>query len=91
MRKRLSACVYGRAQGVGFRFFVLRVASDLGLCGSVRNTDSGAVEVVAEGELRDLETLLDHLKEGPVCARVDEVESSWAEPTGEFDGFSVSA
>ena len=91
MRKRLSACTYGRVQGVGFRFFVLRVDSHLGLSGSVRNTDSGAVEVVAEGELRDLETLLDHLREGPAHARVDKVESSWGEATGEYEGFTVSA
>lgn len=91
MRKRLSACVYGRVQGIGFRFFVLRVASHLGLSGVVRNADAGTVEVVAEGELRDLETLLEHLREGPARARVDGVESSWGEETGEYEGFTVSA
>ena len=90
MRKRLSACAYGRVQGVGFRFFVLRVASHLGLSGFVRNADAGTVEVVAEGELRDLETLLDHLKRGPERARVDRIESSWDEATGEYEGFTVS-
>lgn len=89
MTKRLSACVYGRVQGVGFRLFVLRKACGANLAGYVRNTRGGAVEVVAEGEPVDLETLLDYLREGPMHARVDRLESRWDEPTGEFERFEV--
>lgn len=45
--------------------------------------------MVAEGEPVDLETLLDYLREGPMHARVDRLESRWDEPTGEFERFEV--
>ena len=48
-RSRVSAAVYGRVQGVGFRWFVRDRAEALGLVGWVRNRADGAVEVVAEG------------------------------------------
>jgi len=88
---RLHAIVTGRVQGVGFRYFVRDVAHDLGLTGLVRNTSSGAVEVVAEGPLATLERLAAALREGPPAARVTNVQLSWGEPTGRFDGFSVGA
>ncbi len=47
IRRELS--ITGAVQGVGFRPFVVRLARQLGLCGSVANTGSG-VTVVVEGE-----------------------------------------
>ena len=41
----------GRVQGVGFRYFVMNAAEELGLTGWVRNRRDGSVEVLAEGEL----------------------------------------
>jgi acylphosphatase len=86
----LSATVYGRVQGVFFRYFVRNEASGLGLKGYVRNLASGdAVEVQAEGERRQLNKLLEQLKVGPPGARVERMEVKWAEYTGRFDDFSV--
>ncbi|HEU0139105.1 MAG TPA: acylphosphatase, partial [Bryobacteraceae bacterium] len=39
----------GRVQGVGFRDFAQRAASDLSLNGYVKNLDDGRVEVYAAG------------------------------------------
>jgi acylphosphatase len=86
----LSATVYGRVQGVFFRYFVRDVARRLGLKGYVRNLASGdAVEVQAEGEKRQLNKLLEQLKIGPSGARVERVEVKWADYSGQFDDFSV--
>ena len=41
--------VRGRVQGVGYRYFVLRQAEELGLAGFARNLPDGSVEVIAEG------------------------------------------
>ena len=41
--------VFGRVQGVGFRFFTLQQAGILGLKGTVRNRIDGSVEVIAQG------------------------------------------
>ena len=46
----LHFLIQGRVQGVGFRWFVQREASELDLRGWVRNTEDGDVEVVAAGD-----------------------------------------
>jgi acylphosphatase len=86
----LSATVYGRVQGVFFRYFVRNEARGLGLKGYVRNLASGdAVEVQAEGEKRQLNKLLGQLKVGPQGARVERLEVKWADYSGRFKDFSV--
>ncbi|TCK71944.1 acylphosphatase [Acidipila rosea] len=65
--------VKGRVQGVGFRWFVNREASALGLRGWVRNTEDGHVEAVAAGEQEDLAELRRRLGHGSRGSRVDSV------------------
>jgi acylphosphatase len=65
--------VKGRVQGVGFRWFVLREAAELGLRGWVRNTDQGHVEVVASGDQNQLAELKIALHKGSRGSRVDAV------------------
>jgi len=86
----IQAVVYGRVQGVFFRDFVFRRATELGLTGYVRNLpDGGAVEVNVEGERKRLEKLIGYLKAGPPTARVVKVETSWSEYSGSYPRFSV--
>ena len=67
----LHFLVKGRVQGVGFRWFVHREASELELRGWVRNTEDGDVEIVASGAPEDLSELRESLRRGPRGARVD--------------------
>ena len=69
----LHFLIQGRVQGVGFRWFVQREASELDLRGWVRNTEEGDVEVVAAGEPGELADLRASLKRGPRGSRVDRV------------------
>lgn len=46
----IIAWVYGRVQGVGFRYTTQYEAKRLGLTGYAKNLDDGSVEVVACGE-----------------------------------------
>ena len=86
----LSATVYGRVQGVYFRYFVRNVARDLGLKGYVRNLARGdAVEVTAEGQKPQLDKLLKQLRIGSPGAWVKRVEIDWSDCTGRFDNFSI--
>jgi len=81
--------VKGRVQGVGFRWYVHREAGDLDLCGWVRNTEDGHVEVVAAGDEEGLGLLREALKRGSRGSRVDaivehELADSEAEGLGPF-------
>ena len=87
--QRLNAIVYGRVQGVGFRFFVLQRAVDLGLQGWVRNLAGEKVEVTAEGEADSLQALLAALRQGPNAAYVREVKYHYSPATGEFSDFDI--
>ncbi len=69
----LHFLIQGRVQGVGFRWFVHREASELDLRGWVRNTEDGDVEVVAAGEAEDLADLRASLRRGPRGSRVDRI------------------
>ena len=89
LKQRLHAWIEGSVQGVGFRFFVIQRASQLGLTGWVRNLWDGRVEVVAEGSQASLQNLLNLLKEGPPSAIVSQVVSEWLPATNEFTDFNV--
>jgi acylphosphatase len=89
MTTRLEVIVSGSVQGVGFRYFVLGIASRLGLVGWVANLADGRVQCVAEGPREDLEVLLGELRRGPAGAGVAAVSSAWLASTGGFDRFSV--
>jgi acylphosphatase len=76
----LHFLIQGRVQGVGFRWFVHREASELALRGWVRNTEDGDVEVVVAGEPEDLAELRASLHCGPRGSRVDRlIENTLAE------------
>jgi len=86
---RLQAFISGAVQGVGYRYFAMNAAHELGITGWVRNLHDGSVQVVAEGPRQALEKLLVILRQGPHSGRVDEVRDSWFECQGEFDRFEV--
>ena len=49
-RKAARAVVEGRVQGVGFRYWTVQVARELGITGWVRNCPDYSVEIFAEGD-----------------------------------------
>jgi acylphosphatase len=87
---RLHGVVRGDVQGVGFRYFVLRLAERAGLAGWVRNMDDGALECLAQGPKPALEELLEALRRGPAGASVTAVDVEWQPPAGDgLSGFRV--
>ncbi len=59
----IIAWVYGRVQGVGFRYTTQYEAKRLGLTGYAKNLDDGSVEVVACGEEGQVEKINAVVKE----------------------------
>ena len=86
---RLDATIRGRVQGVGYRYFVVRRALDLGLVGWVANLADGSVRCVAEGPASAIDDLEAALREGPTGALVDDVNVVRMPATGEFERFSI--
>ncbi len=70
--------IRGRVQGVGFRYFVERIAADLGIAGWTRNLDDGRVEVYAVGTPDQLSELSGRLSKGPPWSSVRGVEEQEA-------------
>ena len=65
--------VFGRVQGVGFRYFTCQEAKKLGLKGSVRNRIDGSVEVIAQGDETQMADFEGGLNKGPKTAKVERV------------------
>ena len=80
--------VHGRVQGVGFRWFVQKHATDIGLCGWVRNEDDGRVHVYAVGTPAQLQMLAARLHQGPLHAEVRGVEEQEA-PVQQLGSFRL--
>jgi acylphosphatase len=66
--------VHGRVQGVGFRWWALHRARDLGLRGSVRNCVDGTVEIAFAGAATAVNRMCVLLQTGPRGARVEQLE-----------------
>jgi acylphosphatase len=81
----ISGCV----QGVGYRYFAVRAAREMGLAGWVRNLDDGCVECYAIGPARRLEDFEGRLRLGPAHAEVRSVYVEEAALDARIEGFHV--
>ena len=93
MHERKNAKRYyvsGAVQGVGYRYFAERAASQFGITGYVRNLRDGRVEVYAIGPADSLASLRQRLERGPVGASVKKVTEEDAPIDPQFEhGFSI--
>ncbi|MCU1337608.1 MAG: acylphosphatase [Bryobacterales bacterium] len=81
--------ISGQVQGVGYRFFAVRVARELGLKGWVRNLSDGRVEVYAAGPARRLEDFEARLRQGPPAGEVRGVEVEYSSVDARIEGFDI--
>ena len=87
--KRIHAIVKGKVQGVFYREFTRREAESLGVSGFARNLKDGTVEIVAEGEEKQLMEFEKRFRKGPLMAFITDVEMKDEQPTGDFEGFDI--
>jgi acylphosphatase len=88
-KERVSIIVHGRVQGVFYRARAKEKAIELDLNGWVKNRIDGTVEIVAEGDKKELQRLVDWSKRGPTHAHVTRIEVEWQPFIGEFTHFTV--
>jgi hydrogenase maturation protein HypF len=85
--QRVAIRVTGVVQGVGYRPFVYRLATDLGITGFVGNDASG-VFAEAQGDATSVSALVEGLREGPPLARVERVATTDID-TADEHGFRI--
>jgi hydrogenase maturation protein HypF len=85
---RMNLKIRGTVQGVGFRPFVYRLATQMGLSGWVCNSTEG-VQIELEGRREKLSLFVERLKSGkPPLSTIDDLQTSLLEPVGHA-GFTV--
>jgi len=87
---RAHIVVSGRVQGVGYRYFVMRLARKWELTGWVKNLPTGEVEIDVEGPRGLIESLIQELWTGNAWATVRDVDVRWEKYTGTYTGFDVA-
>ena len=87
-KKTVILHIYGKVQGVGFRYYTQKKARELGIDGYVMNRPDGSVYVEAEGEEENLDEFVLWCREGPGWARVTDMNIQKT-PVAGYDGFSI--
>jgi acylphosphatase len=89
----MEACaqivVKGLVQGVGFRYFIYRHATNLGLSGFTKNLYDGSVEIEAQGNRSAIEELIKLVKVGPRSAQVTDLKIDWKESPNQYTHFDI--
>ncbi len=86
--ERIEVRFTGHVQGVGFRYTTLGIAGRRPVVGYVRNLPDGAVQLVAEGERRELDALIADVQQA-FAGHIRETRVDRQSPTGEFHGFVI--
>jgi acylphosphatase len=72
----LRVTIQGRVQGVGYRWFVLERAKQLGVTGWATNDADGSVVVEMRGPAEVIAAFVAALREGPPHAHVTEIRTA---------------
>lgn len=81
--------VWGRVQGVGFRWSTMEAARRIGCEGWVRNRPDGTVEAHIQGPEPEVSAMERWLAAGPGGARVEGVRAADAEIDHGVSGFDI--
>ncbi|MFP4065126.1 MAG: acylphosphatase [Bacteroidales bacterium] len=80
--------VYGRVQGVNYRYSAKNSAQSLGISGFAKNMPDGSVYIEAEGSDDALDTFIEWCRQGPPMANVSRITTEQTDPFG-HEGFQI--
>lgn len=86
---QLSITIYGRVQGVNLRRRIVTVATGLGLKGYVSKNSQNGLEIIAQGEEKRLQELLNWCQKAYFPAKISGMNFSWQLPGKPFSKFSL--
>jgi acylphosphatase len=88
-KSAVKVIVSGLVQGVGFRYFVYREATQLGVDGYVRNLATGQVEALFCGEKGLIDEMIKAVRVGPRHASVEHIHLEEITPPANVTGFTI--
>lgn len=88
MTTHFEIIVFGRVQGVGFRYAASNQARALNLKGWIENRPDGSVCTAVQGERLSCQKFIQWCRRGTGYSWVEKVEISEKSPT-EFKGFTI--
>jgi acylphosphatase len=88
---RADIIVLGDVQGVGYRYFVRKVAWKNKISGQVGNLEDGTVKIICEGNENNIKNFLKliDIKKPPIA--VERIDVEFSKASGEFKGFRIVA
>jgi len=88
LKKRVKITIKGAVQGVGFRPFVFRLATELNLKGWINNSTQG-VFIDAEGDENNVISFIERLRsDKPAISRIQSFEHTFTDVNG-FEEFEI--
>ena len=79
VNQAVHVTISGRVQGVWYRAWTQKMATELGLSGWVRNRSDGRVEAVFCGPTTKVAEMIGKCRKGPPLARVEDIRQSSVE------------
>ena len=86
--KHKAITIYGRVQGVGFRYYTKLKADLLGIRGFVKNQPDGSVYIEAEAGADAMNEFLAFCRKGPPLARVINMKVADSASSG-YENFRI--
>lgn len=87
-KKSVIIKVFGKVQGVGFRYYAQQKAREFHINGFVQNKPDGTVYIEAEGSEENLDAFIRWCNEGQGWARVTNVQVQQTPPFG-YNNFII--
>ncbi|HTY43885.1 MAG TPA: acylphosphatase, partial [Patescibacteria group bacterium] len=88
MKKSVRLYISGTVQNVFFRAFVKENAEKYNVKGFIRNLEDGRIEVFLEGEIEEVDRMIELCKKGPKFSQIKNVEIK-EEKLQDFKDFKV--
>ena len=87
--KSVTILIKGKVQNVGFRYYALNKAIELGINGFIVNLPDGSIKIEAEGTNSKIERFMDWCTVGPSRAVITEIEKNYSEVKN-YDSFAIA-
>jgi len=89
MEEQIRINIFGKVQGVGFRYFIKIKARKLGLKGWVQNQVDGSVKLKVKGYKEKIKELIDYCHKGPLFSQVEKVQTEKEKTENDLESFTI--